>query len=120
MADIHMMCVDNLICWQVRDPDPERERMLRAAMAEHGWVVPIVIDATGLVLLGQERVDAAKTVGMEQCPCIFREFLLSPEQDTAVVAANRLLAQLPWDAEAISSAETLLYEAGILAEGAVI
>lgn len=118
MADIHMMCVKNLICWQVRDPDPERDQMLRAAMAEYGWVIPIVIDATGMVLLGQERVDTAKDAGMEDCPCVFREFLLSPDQDAAVVAANRLLAQLPWDAEIVASAVELLKDANILMEGA--
>ena len=112
MSKIHMMSMDELICWQVSEPDLRREALLDACMAEYGWVLPVVVDAAGGVLLGQERVDAGKRAGHKECPCVFKEFL-SAVQYAALENAETVLSILPWAGPVIYSLEDHLEKVGL-------
>ena len=116
MIKIHTMNVSDLICWNVREADPCRDVLLDASLAEFGWVLPVAIDAAGVVIMGQERVDAAKRAGHAVCPCLFIEFL-SDAQRSAMAVAEYLLDSMPWDREGVSFAVDLLGRVGIASVG---
>ena len=117
MIRVHTMKIGDLICWGVREPDEWKDTSLNASMAEFGWILPVTIDSAGVVIMGQDRVDAAKRAGHAVCPCLFKEFL-SEAQCAALAVAEYLLDSVPWDRDGVSFVEDLLRRVEITMEGA--
>lgn len=62
-----------------------------------GWKQPIVIDENYEIVAGHTRWKAAKTLGMETCPCVLADDL-TPEQVQAYRLADNKLAEMSdWD-----------------------
>src|SRR6266576_3496023 len=67
------------------------------SIREFGFVMPIVIDDTGQVVIGHGRVLAARKLGMLRVPVVEIRHL-SPAQLKALrIADNRLAQQAHWD-----------------------
>jgi DNA modification methylase len=72
-------------------------RKLRKSLIAFGFTNPILITATGMIIAGHGRWEAAKLLGMTEVPTVCLEDL-SPDQVRAyVIADNRLALDAGWD-----------------------
>jgi len=70
---------------------------IAASIKEFGWMNPILADASGTVIAGHGRLEAAKLLGLAKVPVI-RISDLSPTQVRAYrLADNRLAEDAGWD-----------------------
>jgi DNA modification methylase len=76
---------------------PKQVDQIADSMREFGALIPIVIDATGNLVIGHGRVLAAKKLGMATIPAI-QVHHLSPAQLKAFrIADNKLAQNAHWD-----------------------
>jgi ParB-like chromosome segregation protein Spo0J len=70
-----------------------------ASLQEFGWRQPIVVDEDMVVVAGHTRLEAARTLNMEQVPVHIARGL-TPEQIKAYrIADNRVGQEAEWDEE---------------------
>ena len=73
-----------------------------ASIKAFGFLVPCVIDANNVLIAGHTRVEAAKTLGLTEVPCI-RASELTPEQANAFrLIDNKVSEQAEWNFELLS------------------
>ena len=112
--NIHTMNTDQLLDILPWDEPFDEEAMLFFSMSEHGWILPLLIDSAGVVLLGRERLSIAKAMGLHAAPCLFRECLTDAQQDAFHEAESLLLTSLPWDETTAEAAQAPLTAAGVV------
>lgn len=67
------------------------------SMKVYGWTVPILVDADRTVIAGHGRLEAAKSLGLDQVPIITIDDL-TPEQVKALrLADNKIAENARWD-----------------------
>ena len=70
---------------------------VKNSILEFGFRIPIIIDASGVIVAGHTRLKAAKEIGMETVPCIVADDL-TPEQIKAFrLADNKVAEKAEWD-----------------------
>jgi DNA modification methylase len=74
---------------------------LKAGIASFGFIIPIVVNATGKVIAGNARVEAAKALGMKEVPCVVVGHLTPEQQRAFVIADNRLSELGAWNREVL-------------------
>ena len=76
-----------------------------AALAEairlFGFVVPVLIDQAGRIVSGNGRLDAARSLGMTDVPCIRLSHLDEDKLRVFRIAENNLAQLAGWDTEAL-------------------
>ncbi|MFN4092189.1 MAG: site-specific DNA-methyltransferase [Brevundimonas sp.] len=76
-----------------------------AALAEaiklFGFVVPILVDHAGRIVSGNGRLDAARSLGMTEVPCIRLSHLDEDKLRVFRIAENQLGQLAGWDTEAL-------------------
>lgn len=85
----------------VRRVTRKHEASIAASIRAHGFCAPIVIKDDGEVVDGHARLRAAKTVGLEQVPCIIIDHLTEIQVRTLRLALNRLQEKGEWDLDAL-------------------
>src|SRR6476660_4505162 len=76
-------------------PEAQIARLMRSI--EQVWTNPILIDETGTILAGHERLEAAKRLGQTEVPTLTIAGLSAAEKRAVVIADNRLPEQAVWD-----------------------
>lgn len=86
-------------------------RQIGESIKTFGFTNPVLIDDDNLILAGHGRVEAAKSIGMDQVPCV-RMSSMSPAQKRAyVLADNKLALNAGWDDTILAEElQTLLSE----------
>ena len=80
-----------------RTHTPRQLQQIVASITQFGFITPVLIDRSDNIIAGHARVNAAKTVGIEDIPTV-RVDHLSPTQIRAyVIADNRLAENAGWD-----------------------
>lgn len=95
--------------WASLKPDPKNARqhsarqleMLRKAIEEFGFAVPILIDEEGNILAGHARHTAAGQLGMPEVPVICLSHLTPAQRRAFMIADNRLAELAKWDFEVL-------------------
>jgi DNA modification methylase len=77
-------------------------KLIAESLKAFGFVNPILIDETGMIVAGHGRVAAAKQLGMTQAPAIRVEHLGDDEKRAYVLADNQLAARAGWDPEMLA------------------
>lgn len=73
------------------------------SIKEFGFKQPIVIDAAGVIVAGHTRYQAAKSLGLEEVPCIMADDL-DPYQVAAYRLADNKVAEFSgWDFSMLES-----------------
>lgn len=76
-----------------------------AALAEaielFGFAVPVLVDQAGRIISGNGRLDAARTLGMTEVPCIRLSHLDEDKLRVFRIAENNLAQLAGWDTEAL-------------------
>jgi DNA modification methylase len=105
----------------IRDlhPNPKNARkhppgqidLLAASICEFGFLIPLVIDETGLVLAGHGRLEAAKKLDFKALPCVRVDHLSEAQKKAFALADNRIAELSEWDEDLLGEAlEELSFE----------
>lgn len=70
---------------------------IAASINRFGFVTAILIDSNNQIIAGHGRVEAAKSLGLENVPTICLEHLSEDEVRALVIADNRLAELAGWD-----------------------
>jgi DNA modification methylase len=83
-----------------RNPRQHSQRQINQiadSIREFGFVMPVVIDDTGQVVIGHGRVLAAKKLGMLRIPVVEIRHLSKAQLKALRIADNRLAQHAHWD-----------------------
>lgn len=80
-----------------RTHSPAQIAKIARSIERFGFLNPILADASGRVIAGHGRLEAAKTLGLEVVPVIRVEHLTEAEKRAYVVADNHLAELAGWD-----------------------
>jgi ParB-like chromosome segregation protein Spo0J len=80
-----------------RTHSPAQIRKLARSIRAHGFITPVVVDPTNMVVAGHGRLEAAQHLGLMEIPAVCVSHL-SPEQLRAfALADNRLHDESGWN-----------------------
>lgn len=71
------------------------------SITEYGFLVPIVIDKSFVIIAGHTRKKAAELLGMKKIPCIMAEALTEEQIKAFRLADNKTAEYATWDTDAL-------------------
>ena len=77
-------------------------RQIAVSIETFGWTNPVLVDASGGIIAGHGRVEAAKRLGLAQVPTIRIEDLSEAEKRAYILADNKLAELAGWDVEILT------------------
>jgi len=77
-------------------------RKIAASIERFGFVNPVLIDESNMILAGHGRVAAAKVLGWSEVPTLRIEHLGETEKRAYILANNRLAEDAGWDQEMLA------------------
>lgn len=77
-------------------------RALIASIRQFGFVAPLLVDETGLVLAGRARLAAAQQIGLTEVPTLRLDHLSPAEKRAYVLADNRIAELAGWSKEILA------------------
>jgi ParB-like nuclease domain len=80
-----------------RSHRPRQVRQIARSIVEFGFLVPILIDASGKVIAGHGRLLAARQLGWREVPTIQLHHLSEAQARVFMIADNRLTEISEWD-----------------------
>jgi hypothetical protein len=87
--------------WNPRD-NAEAVKNVAASIKAFGFLVPCVIDSNDILVAGHTRVEAAKTLGITEIPCIIADHLTPEEVIAFRLIDNKVSEQAKWDFELLA------------------
>lgn len=94
----------------------DKIRRLRNNINEFGFVVPLLVDANGVVIAGHARYLAAKELGLDRVAVIRVTHLSDAQIKAFRIADNRLTELAEWDTASLAIEFELIIEAGLNVE----
>lgn len=101
------MQIPNVVSTPVRQlrPSPRNARthskkqvqQIANSILRFGWTYPILIDEEKNIIAGHGRVEAAKSLGTREVPCIMMKGLSEPQKRALALADNKIAANAGWD-----------------------
>jgi DNA modification methylase len=70
---------------------------IAASIKEFQFMNPVIIDSAGNIIAGHGRVEAAKSLDMDQVPCLLADHLTAKQKKAYILADNRLALDAGWD-----------------------
>ena len=77
-------------------------RQIADSIRQFGFTNPLLIDTQNTILAGHGRLAAAKTLGIEQIPCVRLENMTAEQKRAYVLADNKLALNAGWDEELLA------------------
>ncbi|MBL4575416.1 MAG: site-specific DNA-methyltransferase [Opitutaceae bacterium] len=77
-------------------------KQIAASIGKFGFLNPILIDETGMVLAGHGRLEASKLLELAEVPVVRVEHLSTAEKRAYVLADNKLALNAGWDREMLA------------------
>jgi hypothetical protein len=93
-TQLELRDIDQLIPYDnnpKRHPD-EQITALSKSIKAHGWTQPIVVDESGVILIGHGRRQAALQLGLKQVPVLVRDDLTEAQKRAVRIGDNTLSA----------------------------
>ena len=78
-----------------RTHSPAQVAQIASSIAEFGFVNPVLVDGSGVLVAGHGRVMAAKRLGMASVPAIRLAHLTEPQARALRLADNHVTNRLP-------------------------
>lgn len=69
---------------------------LKRSIQINGWVNPVIIDETGMILCGHGRVAAAADLGLEEVPTVEIAHMTEAQKRAYIIADNKLAEESSW------------------------
>lgn len=92
---------------------PAQIRRLLASIEEFGWTNPILADASGSVIAGAARLEAARARRQESVPVIVLDGLTPAQAQAYRLVDNRIPLDAEWDDALLAEALAEIAEAGL-------
>ena len=70
---------------------------LKASIQEYGIVLPVLIDASNVILAGHALVQACRALEISEVPCVRASHLTEAQTRAYILADNRLAEDSSWD-----------------------
>ena len=70
---------------------------IAASIRQFGFVTPVLVDASGMIVAGHGRVAAAKRLGLTSIPTVQVDHLSPAELRAFVIADNKIALNAGWD-----------------------
>ena len=86
-----------------RTHSPEQVAQIAASMVEFGFTNPVLIDKQGTIVAGHGRVEAARSLGLEEVPCIRLEHLTEDQVRAYCLADNKLALNAGWNMDTLAA-----------------
>lgn len=98
--------------WNPRNNE-KAVKSVAASIRTFGFLVPCVIDGNNVLIAGHTRVEAAKSLGLLEVPCV-RAIDLTPEEANAFrLIDNKVSEQAEWNYELLAGEMAKLESTGI-------
>lgn len=79
-------------------------KMLAALIEYHGWRAPIAVSTrSGFITRGHGRLEAAKKLGLTECPVDFQDYCSDADELADILADNRVQDYSELDMESVDS-----------------
>lgn len=103
-SHIEYLEVGTLTPWEknARTHSPKQLRQLAQSITTFGFTNPILIDRKNAILAGHGRVEAAKSLGIDQVPCVRLEHMTPAQKRAYVIADNKLALNAGWDEDLLA------------------
>ena len=75
----------------------EAVKYVRASIEKFGFKQPIVIDSNRVIISGHTRLEAAKSLGMAEVPCIVADDLTEAQAKALRLADNKVAEFSEWE-----------------------
>ena len=75
----------------------EAVKYVKASIEKFGFKQPIIVDSNRVVVCGHTRLLAAKSLGMEEVPCIFADDLTDEQVKAYRLADNKVAEFSEWE-----------------------
>lgn len=72
-------------------------KYVRASIEKFGFKQPIVIDSNRVIISGHTRLEAAKSLGMDEVPCIVADDLTEAQAKALRLADNKVAEFSEWE-----------------------
>lgn len=82
-----------------RTHSAKQVQQIAASIREFGFTNPILIDEANEIIAGHGRLEAARSVGLSEVPCICLAGLTPAQKKALVIADNKLALNAGWDIE---------------------
>ena len=91
--------IQNLVPYarNARTHSKRQIRQIADSIRTFGFLNPVLVNRSRMIIAGHGRVDAAKLLGMKQVPTICLENLTEDEIRAYILADNRLAEKAGWD-----------------------
>jgi ParB/Sulfiredoxin domain len=76
---------------------PKQIRQIARSIEQFGFLVPVIIDSSKMIIAGHGRVQAVKLLGWSVVPAVQVEHLSEPERRAFALADNQLTLNAVWD-----------------------
>lgn len=86
-----------------RTHSPDQVAQIAASMVEFGFTNPVLIDKDETIIAGHGRVEAARSLGMEEIPCIRLEHLTPDQVRAYCLADNKLALNAGWNEDTLAA-----------------
>jgi hypothetical protein len=87
---------------QARTHSKKQIREIANAIVAFGFLVPILVDAWGVIIAGHGRWEASKLLGLRQVPVIKVEGLSETKIRALALADNKIAENAGWDREKLA------------------
>lgn len=88
----------------------EAVKYVKASIEKFGFKQPIIVDSNRVIIAGHTRLEAAKSLGMAEVPCIVADDLTDAQVKALRLADNKVAEFSEWDLDLLGG------ELGELAE----
>ena len=78
-------------------------QQIAQSITTFGFTVPVLIDGAGMILAGHARIEAARSLGMAEVPCVRVEHLTAAQKRAYILADNKLASNAGWDEDLLAS-----------------
>jgi len=85
-----------------RKHSPKQRNKVAASVKQFGFINPIIVDDTNVVLVGHCRLEAAKILALATVPVIQLSHLTEAQKRAYMLADNRLAEDAVWDIEKLA------------------
>ena len=75
----------------------EAVKYVRASIEKFGFKQPIVVDSNRVIIAGHTRLEAAKSLGMDEVPCIVADDLTEAQAKALRLADNKVAEFSEWE-----------------------
>jgi len=113
-VEMHYLDISSIVPYELNPRDNAAAiESVANSIRSFGFLVPVVVDANNVLVAGHTRVEAAKTLGLNEVPAIKADKLTPDQIDAFRIIDNKVSELARWDFDLLSVEITRLTGSGI-------